>query len=219
MKTLKKVWLIPLTLVVFLYTSCSDDDDVINVITLDAEETGVFLEQDLHLLFLSRKDDLIEEDIVSVQADLEGDPDNQDLQAQLIELEEQRATNTDQINFLNEQISLISGNEELVGIVPRIPPPPIPPSPCSCFLPLDLTRLREIVLLGNTENYAITVFSENQEVLEELGSLDSFMGTNLSSLSLSDTINFQGDVTIQVTKFFEPIQDLVTYSLNGVINP
>ncbi|WP_299258385.1 hypothetical protein [uncultured Aquimarina sp.] len=197
---------------------CSDDDLVSDVDVPDAEETGTFLEQDLHVLYLSRQDDLIVEEITSIEEELAGDPDNQDLQAQLEELESRRETNTEQINFLNGQIDSALENVAFRGRVPRLPPIPPPPSPCSCFTNLDFTRLQEVLVAGNDEGFAVTVFTENQEVIAEFGNISDFEDTGLSVISINDAIDFQGNVTIQITKFFEPVGDIITYSIEGNIN-
>ncbi len=214
MKTIKVLALICSFLVIW---SCGDDDGD-DIIIPDAEETGTFLEQDLHLLFLSRQDDLIAEEIASVEEDLANDPDNQDLQMQLEELESTRETNTEQINFLNGQIGDIVSDLEVRPRVPRLGPLPPPPSPCSCFSPLDLTRLQEVLLAGNTEGFSVTVFSENQEVIAEFGNLSDFENTGLQVISINDAIDFQGNVTLQITKFFNPVGDIISYSIEGNIN-
>ncbi len=197
---------------------CSDDDIVDDIVVPDAEETGTFLEQDLHVLYLSRQDDLIAEDIASIEEELVNDPDNQDLQGQLEELEGRREANTEQINFLNEQIEEIVGDLSIRPRVPRLPPIPPPPSPCSCFDSLDFTRLQEVLLAGNADGFSVTVFTENQEVIAEFGNLTEFEDTGLQVLSLNNTIDFQGTVIIQITKFFGPIGDITTYSIEGSIN-
>ncbi|WP_299313192.1 hypothetical protein [uncultured Aquimarina sp.] len=197
---------------------CSDDDLVSDVDVPDAEETGTFLEQDLHVLYLSRQDDLIVEEITSIEEELAGDPDNQDLQAQLEELESRRETNTEQINFLNGQIEEALSDIAIRPRAPRLPPLPPPPSPCSCFTNVEFSRLQQILLAGNAEGFAVTVFSENQEVIAEFGNLMDFEDTALQVISLDEPIDFQGNVTIQISKFFAPIGDITTYSIEGNIN-
>ncbi|MDH7448363.1 hypothetical protein [Aquimarina sp. 2201CG14-23] len=214
MKTIKVL----ATLLFFVALLGCSDDDVDDIVIPDAEETGIFLEQDLHLLYLSRQDDLIAADIASVEEDLANDPNNQDLQAQLAELEERRNTNTAQITFLNGQIDEGLENIGIRPRVPRLPPVPPPPLPCSCEDRINFSQLIQVLLLGNSEGFAVTVFSENQEVLAEFGNLTDFEDTGLQVISIGDTIDFQGNVTIQITKFFEPINDNVTYSLGGSIN-
>ncbi|WP_299245918.1 hypothetical protein [uncultured Aquimarina sp.] len=197
---------------------CSDDDMVVDIDVPDAEETGTFLEQDLHLLYLSRQDDLIVEEIASVEEDLANDPGNQDLEAQLEELEVRRETNTEQINFLNGQIEEIVGDLAIRPRVPRLPPLPPPPLPCNCQGSLNFTELVQVLIAGNTEGFSVTVFSENQEVIAEFGNLTEFEDTGLQVVSINNTIDFQGNVTVQITKFFGPIGDITTYSIEGNIN-
>ncbi|MHA7055831.1 hypothetical protein ACWGOQ_0001325 [Aquimarina sp. M1] len=217
MKTIQVcIWLCVLAAVPY---GCSDDDGVDDIIIPDAEETGTFLEQDLHLLYLSRQDDLIVEEITSVEQELANDPDNQDLQAQLEELEANRDTNTEQINFLNGQIEDALSNTAIRPRVPRLPPVPPPPLPCSCEDRINFTELLSVLIAGNGEGFNVTIFSENQEVLAEFGDLSDFEDTGLQVISINNTINFQGNVSIQISKYFEPIGDVVTYSLEGNINP
>ncbi|SEL25132.1 hypothetical protein SAMN04487910_2158 [Aquimarina amphilecti] len=197
---------------------CSDDDIVDDIVVPDAEETGTFLEQDLHVLYLSRQDDLIAEEIASVEEELVNDPDNQDLQGQLEELQERREANTEQINFLNGQIEEIVGDLAVRPRVPRLPPVPPPPLPCTCFTDVEFSRLEQILLAGNAEGFAVTVFTENQEVIAEFGNLTDFEDTGLQVISLNEAIDFQGNVVIQISKFFEPIGDITTYSIEGNIN-
>jgi len=214
MKTIKVFALLCSFLAIW---SCGDDD-VDDIIIPDAEETGTFLEQDIHLLYLSRQDDEIATEIASVEEELVNDPDNLDLQGQLEELEGRRETNTAQINFLNGQIDETVGNAAIRPRVPRLPPVPPPPLPCTCFTDLDFTRLQQIILAGNTEGFSVTVFSENQEVIAEFGNLSEFEDTGLQMLSIDNAIDFQGNVTIQISKFFPPIGDITTYSIEGGIN-
>ncbi len=198
---------------------CSDDDNTVpDIVIPSAEETGTFLEQDLHLLYLNQEDDLIAEDISSVEEELANDPNNDDLQAQLEELEVTRATNTEQINFLNEQIASIFNQENLLGRVPRLGPLPPPPSPCNCLDPIDLTKLKEVLLAGNAEGFSVTVFTENEEVIAEFGNISDYEDTGLQVISLDEAIDFQGDVIIQITKFFEPAEGVISYFVEGNIN-
>lgn len=197
---------------------CSDDDAIDDIKIPDAEETGIFLEQDLHLLHLSRQDDLIAEQIVSVMTDLENDPNNEDLQAQLEELENQREGNTEQINFLSAQINEALEDVSIRPKVPRLPLPPPPPLPCNCFTDLEFSNLQQVLLAGNAEAFSVVVFSENQEVLAEFGNIQEFEDTGLQSISIDGNIDFQGVVTVQITKFFPPLNDVITYSITGTIN-
>jgi len=168
---------------------CSEDDAVADIIVPDAEETGTFLEQDLHLLYLRRQYDLIAEDIAVVEEELANDPDNQDFLAQLEELEANREMNTQQIIFLNAQIEEVLSNQAVRPKVPRLGPLPPPPMPCTCFSPLDLTRLQEVLLIGNTEGFSATVFSENQEVIEEFGNISEFEDTGIPVISIGLTLS------------------------------
>ncbi|WP_298314027.1 hypothetical protein [uncultured Aquimarina sp.] len=197
---------------------CSDDDMVIDIDVPDAEETGTFLEQDLHVLYLSRQDDLIAAEIASVEEELANDPDNQDFLAQLEELEARRETNTEQINFLNAQIEEALSDVAIRPRVPRLPPVPPPPLPCSCDDAINLSELNQVLLVGNPEGFSVTIFSDNQEVIAEFGNLSEFEDTGLQVISINDPIDFQGNVTVQITKFFGPIGDITTYSIEGNIN-
>ncbi|MGY3791633.1 hypothetical protein [uncultured Aquimarina sp.] len=197
---------------------CSDDDAIDDIKIPDAEETGIFLEQDLHVLYLLRQDDLIEEQIISVMTDLENDPNNEDLQAQLEELENQREVNTEQIDFLNSQIEEALSDVSLRPRVPRLGPFPPPPLPCDCQDPLNFTALMKVLLEGNPEGLSVVVFSENQEVLAEFGNIQNFEDTSFIETSIGENIDFQGVVTVQISKFFPPIQDITTYSITGNIN-
>ncbi|MBW1296178.1 hypothetical protein [Aquimarina litoralis] len=199
---------------------CSDDDAIDDIKIPDAEETGIFLEQDLHLLHLSRQDDLIAEEIASLEEELANDPNNQGLQAQLEQLQENREINTERINFLNAQTDEALSDVSIRPRVPRLPPVPPPPLPCTCLSNLDFNTLQQLLLAGNEEAevFSGTVFAENQEVIAEFGNLQEFEDTGLLSISIEGNIDFQGEVILQITKFFPPVNDVITYSIRGNIN-
>lgn len=197
---------------------CSEDDggpkeqEVPN-----AEETGIFLVQDLHLRYLRQQIDILAEKIIEAEKAVNEKPDDLELQAVLKELKEIQGMNLGQLDFVNSQIETIFGqNNELIGRVPRVVPPlPDPPNPCNCLIPLDLSRLKNILSIDK-EGVEIIVRAENQEVVGVFGDADTFEGTDLIAFSLDGEIDFSGNVAIEIKIPFEPgVDGKASFSVSG----
>ncbi len=203
--------ILALTGIMLLFLSCKDDDII--VIAPDSEETGEFLEQDLHVLYLRQQIDLANEKIKELN------PDDPDDQGQIEELEAENESNEKHLDFLKEQTeSIFEEYPEFIAKLGRRGPIPPAPSPCNCLTPVDLTKLMRIVRIGEVEGFAASVFSENQEVLVDFGVSEVYENSKLNFISLEKTIDFQGKVTLKISKFFEPLQQVISYSVEGGIN-
>ncbi|MDY8136871.1 hypothetical protein [Aquimarina sp. 2201CG5-10] len=217
MKTIKVF-----ALICMILTLASCDDDDVDIVILNAEETGIFLEQDLHLRYLRQNVDRRRELIKELEA--EGDPNNQ-----IEELEALNVTDLNYANTLNDQISSgISISE--VPRVPRIDPPlPPPPDPCNCLDRINMSKLKGILTIpnfgrssgrsnGKNMDVSIKLRTEQQEELGSFGAPQNFDGTGLDIISLIGNIEYTGNVEIEVTKFFQPVNDMITYTLSGRID-
>jgi len=209
---MKTIQTLALTCIILLLLSCNNDDAK-GAVAPDSEETGEFLEQDLHMLYLRQQIERTNEKIKELDSN---DPDNQ---GQLEELKAENERNEKYLEFLKEQTeSIFEEYPEFIAKLGRIGPIPPAPSPCNCLTPINLTKVVQIIRSGEVEGFSATIFSENQDILLEFSAPEAYENSKLNFISLEGIIDYEGKVTLRVSKLFEPIQEIISYAIEGGIN-
>lgn len=197
--------------------SCKDDDDQVNQ-DQNAEDFAItnennYYEGDLYRLYLDAQIEVTHNEIISLEEQLEQDPNNVELQNML------NIANTELDELENAESNQVAIEDALIG-VPRIPRiPPVPPMPCTSGA--CIPNLLDYITLSNDILNVTIVFRDIQTEEEivtlqtnEFTSLNNF--DNIISVSTVDFNGFTGDFIADIQRTNTNNQ-VINYSVSGYI--
>ncbi|MBQ4818836.1 hypothetical protein [Aquimarina sp. MMG016] len=207
MKTFKRLWLLPLIVGAFaLCTSCDN--------LSEAEKQGVFLEQDLHALYLRQQMDNTQKEIDRLEGNA---THSDDIEEQLLLLKRQLKESEAQFNSLQKQVESTS---QISGLrpIPIVGPFPPPPSPCNCFTPVMLSNIQQIYIGKGSKNFSIRIVNEQGKEVVSFSEPAVVNNQGVTSISVNEGINFKGNVFLEIKKFSESFNSEVNFKIKGVFN-
>ncbi|AEH01514.1 hypothetical protein Lacal_1666 [Lacinutrix sp. 5H-3-7-4] len=197
--------------------SCKDDDDQVNQ-DQNAEDFAItnennYYEGDLYRLYLDAQIEITHIEIISLEEQLEQDPNNVELQNML------NTANTELDELENAESNQVAIEDALIG-VPRIPRiPPVPPMPCTSGA--CIPNLLDYITFSNDILNVTIVFRDIQTEEEivtlqtnEFTSLNNF--DNIISVSTVDFNGFTGDFIADIQRTNTNNQ-VINYSVSGYI--
>lgn len=197
--------------------SCKDDDDQVNQ-DQNAEDFAItnennYYEGDLYRLYLDAQIEVTHNEIISLEEQLEQDPNNVELQNML------NIANTELDELENAESNQVAIEDALIG-VPRIPRiPPVPPMPCTSGA--CIPNLLDYITFSNDILNVTIVFRDIQTEEEivtlqtnEFTSLNNF--DNIISVSTVDFNGFTGDFIADIQRTNTNNQ-VINYSVSGYI--
>lgn len=197
--------------------SCKDDDDQVNQ-DQNAEDFAItnennYYEGDLYRLYLDAQIEITHIEIISLEEQLEQDPNNVELQNML------NIANTELDELENAESNQVAIEDALIG-VPRIPRiPPVPPMPCTSGA--CIPNLLDYITFSNDILNVTIVFRDIQTEEEivtlqtnEFTSLNNF--DNIISVSTVDFNGFTGDFIADIQRTNTNNQ-VINYSVSGYI--
>ncbi|WP_290470129.1 hypothetical protein [Lacinutrix sp. MedPE-SW] len=197
--------------------SCKNDDDQDNQ-DQNAEDFAItnennYYEGDLYRLYLDAQIEITNNEIISLEEQLEQDPNNVELQNML------DAANTELDELENAESNQIAIEATLLG-VPRVPRiPPVPPMPCTAGACIP-NILNYFTISSEILN--ITIVFRDMQTEEEIVTLQTNEFTSLNdfdniiSVSTIDFNGFTGDFIADIQRT-DANNQVTNYSVSGYI--